>query len=67
MDQCRSKLIFRPSAACEDSRMHNMTVLLLIALAAFVLIIVNAFGKCPVWIPLVLIAVFQLLQVIPLK
>ena len=43
-----------------------LTVMLLLAIAALVLTIANAVGKCPLWIPVVLLCIMELLRVIPL-
>lgn len=42
-----------------------MSVLLLIFLAAFVATIVSALGKCPLWVPVVLLCIAGLLSVLP--
>ena len=42
-----------------------LTVSLLILLAAFVCAIVSALGKCPLWVPVVLLCVAGLLGVLP--
>ena len=44
-----------------------ITVAFLLVIAAFVCSIANALGKCPVWVPLILLCVLELLHVIPLK
>lgn len=43
-----------------------LTVYLVLVLAAFGCTIVSALGKCPVWIPVVLLCVIELLRVLPL-
>lgn len=43
-----------------------LTVLLLIAVAAFVCTVASALGKCPLWIAVVLLCVIELLRALPL-
>lgn len=43
-----------------------LTVMLLLALSAFVCTIVAALGKCPLWIAVLLLCVIALLQSVPL-
>ena len=43
-----------------------LTVLLLLFLAAFLLTIASAIGRCPLWIPVLLVCVAGLLQHLPL-
>jgi hypothetical protein len=43
-----------------------LTVFLLLALAAFLCTVVAALGKCPVWIPVLLLCIIELLRAIPL-
>lgn len=43
------------------------TVMGLVALAAFIITIMSAVGKCPLWASNVLLCVFCLLLVLPLK
>lgn len=43
-----------------------LTVILIIAIAAFVCTIINALGKCPAWIPLLLLCLIELLRALPL-
>lgn len=43
-----------------------LTVLVLIAIAAFVVAIVHAMGKCPLWPAVLLLAVAELLRALPL-
>ena len=43
-----------------------LTVFLVIALAAFACTIVAAIGKCPVWVPVLLLCVIELLRALPL-
>lgn len=43
------------------------TVMGIIIGAAFVTTIATAMGKCPVWVPLVLLCIFGALQVFPLR
>ena len=42
-----------------------LTVTLLLVLAAFVCTIASALGKCPMWIPVLLLVVVHLLAVLP--
>lgn len=44
----------------------TLTVILLLVLAAFVCTIANAVGKCPTWVPLMLLVVIELLRVLPI-
>jgi hypothetical protein len=44
-----------------------MTVVFLLALAAFVAAIASAIGKAPLWVSVVLLCVIALLQSIPLR
>ena len=43
-----------------------LTVLLLIAVAAFVVTIVAAMNKCPLWPAVLLLAVAEMLRAVPL-
>lgn len=43
--------------------MVSVTMLLLVA--ALILVIANAVGKCPLWIPVLLLTVAMLLSVLP--
>jgi hypothetical protein len=43
-----------------------LTVLVLIAVAAFVVAVVHAMGKCPLWPAVLLLAVAELLRALPL-
>lgn len=42
-----------------------MSVTFLLLVAAFICTIANALGKCPTWVPLLLIVLVQLLAVLP--
>lgn len=42
------------------------TVFLILALAAFIVTILSAMGKCPLWIAVVLLCVIELLRALPL-
>ena len=42
-----------------------MSVTLLIVVSAFICTIANAMGKCPAWVPLLLLCVAMLLGVLP--
>ncbi len=43
-----------------------LTVLLLLALAAFITTIIAAWGKCPLWIAVLLLCVIELIRLLPL-
>lgn len=43
-----------------------LTVLLLVAVAAFIVTIVHAMGKCPLWPAVLLLAVAEMLRALPL-
>lgn len=43
-----------------------VTVLFLLALAAFVCIILAAMGRCPLWIGTLIVSIIELLRHIPL-
>lgn len=43
-----------------------LTVLILIAVAAFVVTIVSAMNKCPLWPAVLLLAVAEMLRALPL-
>lgn len=43
-----------------------LTVFLLLALAAFIVTIVSALGKAPLWISVILLCLIELLRAIPL-
>ena len=45
----------------------ELTVILLLGLAAFVTTIASAMNKCPLWIPVILLCIIELLREIPLK
>lgn len=42
-----------------------MSVILFLVIAAFVCTIANALGKCPAWVPLMLLVLIHLLAVLP--
>lgn len=42
-----------------------MSVLFFIYVAAFISTIVSAIGKCPLWVPVLLLSVAGLIQVLP--
>jgi hypothetical protein len=42
-----------------------LTVTLLLVLSAFICTIANALGKCPAWVPLILLCVMHLLAILP--
>lgn len=43
-----------------------ITVILILAISAFACTIVAALNKCPVWIPVLLLCVIELLRALPL-
>ncbi len=43
-----------------------LTVLIVLAVAAFVGTLVAAYNKCPLWIPVLLLCIAELLRVLPL-
>jgi hypothetical protein len=42
-----------------------LTVTVLLALTAFVTTIVSAIGKCPLWVPVLVLCVLHLLMALP--
>ena len=44
-----------------------MSVLLLIYIAAFICTIASALGRCPGWVPVLLLSIAGLLTCLPLK
>lgn len=42
-----------------------MSVTLLLIVAAFICTIANALGKCPAWVPLLLLVIVHLLAIFP--
>lgn len=42
-----------------------LTVMLILAVAGLITSILNAMGKCPQWVPLMLLSLFACLQVLP--
>lgn len=44
----------------------SLTVVLLFAVAAFVVTIVAAMGRCPLWVGVLLLCVLELLRALPL-
>ena len=42
-----------------------LTVMVLLVVAAFICAIVEALGKCPSWVPQILICVILLLMILP--
>ena len=44
-----------------------MSVLLLIYVAAFICTIASALGRCPSWVPVLLLSIAGLLTCLPLK
>lgn len=43
-----------------------LTVIGFLVVAAFICTIVNALGKCPIWIPVILLCLVELLRILPL-
>jgi hypothetical protein len=43
-----------------------LTVIMLLVVGAFLSTIAAAIGKCPLWVPVLLICVVELLRVLPL-
>lgn len=43
-----------------------LTVLLVLALIALICTIISALGKCPIWVPVVILAIMELLRQLPL-
>lgn len=43
-----------------------LTVIGFLVISAFIATIVSAFGKCPVWVPVLLLCVVELLRILPL-
>ena len=44
-----------------------MSIALLLLLAAFVTTIANALNRCPIWVPVLLVVIWGLLTVVPLR
>jgi len=44
-----------------------MTVAVILALAALIIAILSAIGKAPVWVAVILLAIIELLEHIPLR
>jgi hypothetical protein len=42
-----------------------ISVTFLLVIAAFICAIANALGKCPAWVPLILLCLVHLLSVLP--
>ncbi len=45
----------------------TLTISLLLVLAAFGTTIASAIGKCPLWVPVLLVVLVLLLTVVPLR
>jgi hypothetical protein len=43
-----------------------LTVFLILALSAFVCAIAEAMGKCPSWVPVIILCLIELLRCVPL-
>lgn len=41
------------------------TVMFLVVVGAFILTLVSAAGKCPLWVPMLLVSIALLLQILP--
>lgn len=44
-----------------------MTVICLLAIAALVVAILSGIGRAPLWVAVILLAIIELLQALPLK
>jgi len=44
-----------------------ITIAALLLVAAFICTIANSLGKCPLWIPVLLVIIWGLLTVLPLR
>lgn len=42
-----------------------LTVSIFLALSAGITAVASAIGKCPIWVPVILLVLFALLQVLP--
>lgn len=42
------------------------TVIALLAIAAFIGIIISALGRCPLWVPCLFLAIIECLRILPL-
>lgn len=42
-----------------------LTVMLILAVGALISTIMSAMGKCPLWVPVVLLSLYACLQVLP--
>lgn len=43
------------------------TVIFILVIGALVAAIVSAMGKCPIWVPVILLCIAMAVQVIPIK
>ena len=43
-----------------------LTVFIILALAAFIVTVVSAMGKCPLWVAVVILCLIELLRALPL-
>jgi len=43
----------------------QVTVMVLMVLAAFITAIVAAMGKCPLWVSVILLCIIELIRVVP--
>lgn len=44
-----------------------LTISILLAVAAFITGVAEAMGKCPSWVPVIILSLFALVQSIPIK
>ncbi len=43
-----------------------LTVMICLVAAAFICTVISALGKCPVWVPVFILCVIELIRVLPL-
>ena len=43
-----------------------LTVISILILGAFILTLVSAAGKCPLWVPVLLVVIVEALRILPL-
>jgi hypothetical protein len=44
-----------------------LTISCILALAAFIAVIISIMGKCPLWVPVLFVSIVQLLNCLPLR
>jgi len=44
-----------------------LTVMLVLVITVFITTILAAMNKCPLWVPMLIVAVIELLRILPLK